>query len=88
MELAELRAVWVEVLDDLERHDRIAWLAYFDARLAALVDDEVTLDFSDPAKFADGHDIRSLLDPGKVSALESAIHRVTGHHLRCVVTNP
>jgi len=56
MELAELKGRWNEVLDELEATDRIAWLAFFDARLADLSDVVLTLDFSDATKFQDGHD--------------------------------
>ena len=45
--LADLRQRWNEVLDELEATDRIAWLAFFDARIADLTDDVLTLDFSD-----------------------------------------
>jgi hypothetical protein len=50
MELIELKGRWNEVLDELESTDRIAWLAFFDARLANLEDGLLTLDFSDARK--------------------------------------
>ena len=34
--LNELRQQWNEVLDLVEREDRITWMAFFDARLASL----------------------------------------------------
>lgn len=86
MDLGALKAVWVDVLDDLERNDRIAWLAFFDARLAALDGDLLTLDFSDSAKLAGGHDLREPLPAGRIAALESAIARTTGSIVRCVVS--
>jgi len=56
--IAELRARWNEVLDLLERHNRIAWMAFFDGRLESFDNGRLTLDFSDPAKLAMGHDYR------------------------------
>ena len=54
--LVELRARWNEVLDHLESHDRIAWIAYFDARLAKFDGTTLKLDFSDARKFSGGHE--------------------------------
>jgi len=54
--LTELRASWNDVLDYLERVDRIAWIAYFDARLAEFDGKKLTLDFSDARKFSGGHE--------------------------------
>ena len=54
--LPELRAQWNQVLDHLESQDRIAWIAYFDARLADFDGQILTLDFSDARKLAGGHE--------------------------------
>ena len=54
--LVELRARWNEVLDHIESHDRIAWIAYFDARLAEFDGTTLKLDFSDARKFSGGHE--------------------------------
>jgi hypothetical protein len=54
--LAELRHRWNNVLDHLERQDRVAWIAYFDARLAELDGHILRLDFSDARKFSGGHE--------------------------------
>lgn len=56
LNLQELRARWNQVLDHLESQDRIAWIAYFDARLAEFDGHTLTLDFSDARKFAGGHE--------------------------------
>lgn len=56
LNLQELRARWNQVLDRLESQDRIAWIAYFDARLAEFDGHTLTLDFSDARKFAGGHE--------------------------------
>ena len=78
MELNELKGRWNEVLDELEATDRIAWLAFFDARLADLDDDVLTLDFSDATKFQDGHDLKSTVSENIHKALIVAIEKVTG----------
>lgn len=44
------------MLDHLESQDRVAWIAYFDARLAEFDGDTLTLDFSDARKLAGGHE--------------------------------
>jgi hypothetical protein len=56
LSLPELRAQWNRVLDHLESQDRIAWIAYFDARLADFDGQILTLDFSDARKLAGGHE--------------------------------
>jgi hypothetical protein len=84
MELAELKGRWNEVLDELEATDRIAWLAFFDARLADLSDGVLTLDFSDATKFQDGHDLKKTLPESSHSSLISAIKKVTGSEFTLV----
>jgi hypothetical protein len=56
--LEELRQQWNDVLDLVERQDRITWMAFFDGRLESFDNGRLTLDFSDPAKLAMGHDYR------------------------------
>ena len=58
MQLVDFKARWNEVLDLLERNNRIAWMAFFDGRLESFDNGRLTLDFSDPAKLATGHDYR------------------------------
>ena len=53
--LADLRSRWNEVLDILEKNDRIIWMAFFDARLASLEESVLTIDYSDSAKFGGAH---------------------------------
>lgn len=78
MELNELKGRWNEVLDELEATDRIAWLVFFDARLANFENDVLTLDFSDASKFKDGHDLKSTVSENIHKALIAAIEKVTG----------
>jgi hypothetical protein len=78
MELTELKGRWNDVLDELEATDRVAWLAFFDARLAGLSEGVLTLDFSDATKFQDGHDLKKTLPESSHKSLAAAINRVTG----------
>ena len=78
MELLELKGRWNQVLDELEATDRIAWLAFFDARLADLGDDVLTLDFSDATKFQDGHDLKKTLPESSHKSLTAAIQKIVG----------
>lgn len=78
MELSDLKKRWNEVLDGLEATNRIAWLVFFDARLADLVDGKLTLDFSDATKFPDGHDLKSAVSSTLSESLIEAIKNVTG----------
>ena len=55
-DLTGIKSRWNEVLDALERRDRVAWLAYFDGRLVSFENGILTLDFADPNKFEGGHD--------------------------------
>ena len=75
MELADLKAQWSQILFALEARNRVAWLTFFDARLAKLEGDNLKLDFSDPEKFSGDHsyvDSRSKFAP----MLQEVIHEV------------
>lgn len=43
------------MLFTLESKNRVAWLTFFDARLASFENNTLQLDFSDPEKFAGNH---------------------------------
>lgn len=81
MELAELKSLWTEILDLLERRNRIAWLAYFDGRLSALSEGILTLDFRDAAKLAGDHDYKHVRKAEHRLALEEVIKEVTGESI-------
>lgn len=78
MELNELKSYWNQVLDELEATNRIAWLAFFDARLASLDGNVLTLDFSDATKFQEGHDLKKTLPVDSHQFLIDAIKKVLG----------
>jgi hypothetical protein len=75
VDLTEIRQKWNQVLDLLESRDRIAWLVFFDARLASLENGVLTLDFSDARKFASSHEYEAIRPKHKES-LASAIKEV------------
>ena len=77
MELVEIRAQWNQVLDALESTNRVAWIAYFDARLSSYENGILTLDFSDSRKFATSHEY-SETRPNLKSALIEAIRSTLG----------
>jgi hypothetical protein len=77
MELAEIRAQWNQVLDALESANRVAWIAYFDARLVSYDNEILTLDFSDSRKFATSHEYAETR-PNLKSALIEAIESTLG----------
>lgn len=76
--LAEVKAAWNQILDTVESANRIAWLAYFDARLVSLDGTLLTLDFLDPSKLAGSHDFTVRRNPAHRVELESAIKAVLG----------
>jgi hypothetical protein len=88
MQLSELKSFWNQVLDELEATNRIAWLAFFDARLASLEDSVLTLDFSDATKFQEGHDLKKTLPVKSHSALTEAIKKIVGIEVSLAFTTP
>jgi hypothetical protein len=77
MELDQIRGQWNQVLDALESENRVAWIAYFDARLSSFENGILTLDFSDSRKFAASHEY-SETRPNLKSALQAAIKSTVG----------
>ena len=81
MELESLKAQWNQVLDYLLDADRIAWLAFFDARLVSLEADTLKINFSDSEKFGGKHDFARARNPKHTALLLEAIKSITGHSL-------
>ena len=75
--LDELRQQWNEVLDCGEREDRITWMAFFDARLAAFDGKLLTLDYSDSGKFGGSHQFPETRER-QLNVLKAAIKDVCG----------
>lgn len=80
MTLEELRSQWNTILDTLERSDRIAWMAFFDARLADYENGVVVLDFSDARKFGGAHEYAPIRARHR-ELLEAAIFEVTAQKI-------
>ena len=83
MEISQIRAQWNQVLDALESENRVAWIAYFDARLSSYEDGVLTLDFSDSRKFATAHEY-SDTRPNLKSALQLALKSTIGIEVEIV----
>ena len=75
--LDELRQQWNEVLDCVEREDRITWMAFFDARLAAFDGKLLTLDYSDSGKFGGSHQFPETRER-QLNLLKNAVKDVCG----------
>jgi len=82
MDLIELKSKWNDVLDLLERMDRVAWIAYFDARLVSLNENVLTLQFIDGEKLSGAHDYKATRNERIRGALETAIKEVSGHKIK------
>ena len=76
MELEQIKERWNNVLDLLLEKDRIAWLAFFDARLVSYENNQLTLDFSDSQKFANSHDFKQTRNPDHIELLIGSIKTV------------
>lgn len=75
--LEELRRQWNEVLDYVEREDRITWMAFFDARLAAFDGKLLTLDYSDSGKFGGSHQFPETRER-QINLLKDAVKNICG----------
>ena len=84
MELSEIKGSWNAILDELLVSDRIAWLAYFDARLVSLEGGKLALNFADSEKFGGDHNYKSIRKPEHTAKLLSAIKKVIGLDLEVV----
>lgn len=69
--LSHIKHRWNDVLDSLERRDRIAWLAFFDARLAQFSEGVLYLDFSDSRKFGAAHEYSESRQKHLLALVES-----------------
>ncbi len=75
--LDELRQRWNDVLDLVERQDRVTWMAFFDARLADFDGKVLTLDYSDSGKFG-GSNQFSETRQRQLNLLKAAVKEVCG----------
>jgi hypothetical protein len=78
LSLESLKGVWNQILDHLLDQDRIAWLAFFDARLVDLTGQILTLSFADVTKLGGDHNFSMARNPRHIALLQSAILEITG----------
>ena len=79
LDLMTLKSRWNEVLDLLERQNRIAWLAFFDARLVSFDNGQLKLSFVDAEKLSGAHDYSYVRKYSHRAALEVAIKEIFGY---------
>lgn len=84
MDLGQLRLSWNSVLDQLESIDRIAWISFFDARLAEFDGQTLRLDFSDSRKLGSAHEY-SEVRARQIATLKKVIHEVLGIEVEIVL---
>jgi hypothetical protein len=75
--LEDLRQRWNDVLDLVERQDRITWMAFFDARLASFDGKVLTLDYSDSGKFGGSHQFSETRER-QLNLLKAAVKEIFG----------
>ena len=83
LSLDVIRDNWNDILDSLERKDRVIWMAFFDARLAELNGNTLVLDFSDSRKFGTVHEY-SESRARHTQVLRECIHEQLGVELEIV----
>ena len=76
--IVALKRHWSDVLMCLESIDRVAWLVWFDARLADFDGRILIVDFSDPQRLDPTQQYPIASPERHRAALESAILSVTG----------
>lgn len=82
LELDVIKSRWNEVLDAVLEQDRIAWLAFFDARLVSIESDVLVISFADVQKFGGIHDFSIARNPKHLALLLQAIKNVFGRELQ------
>jgi len=76
--LVTIKGRWNQILDRLLEINRIAWLAYFDARITGLEEGQLLLSFADSEKFGGDHDFARVRNPLHAEQLSGAIFAETG----------
>ena len=61
-----------------EAQNRVAWLAFFDARLVSFDNNTLKLSFVDAEKLSGAHDFSHVRKDSHRAALESAIKEIFG----------
>ena len=80
-----LKSRWNEVLDLLLSQDRVAWLAFFDARITKVSNQNLHLDFSDANKLGGAHSFVPARNTANQQALRECIYQVFGENLEIII---
>ena len=71
-----INARWNEVLDAVLERDRIAWLAFFDARIVSVDSEVLKISFVDSQKLSGDHNFSIARNPRHLALLEEMIQQV------------
>lgn len=82
--LDQIKARWNEVLDLVESENRVAWLAFFDARLVSFHNNQLRLSFVDAEKLSGMHDFSSVRKDSHRQALERACVEIFGEQIAII----
>lgn len=80
-----VKSRWNEVLDILLSTNRVAWLAFFDARISAVTSEAIHLDFRDVDKLGGAHTFSPARNSANQQALKASIYKVFGEELDIIV---
>lgn len=81
-QLQVVKQQWNQILDAVLLRDRVAWLAFFDARLISLEAGNLLLGFDDSKKFSGDHDFSLARNPKHIALLVDCIREISGLTVR------
>ena len=82
--LPEIKTRWNEVLDLVEQENRVAWLAFFDARLVSFDKKQLKLSFVDAEKLSGAHDFKAVRKESHRKVLEQACVEIFGEQIEII----
>lgn len=85
LNLFEIKSRWNEVLDLVERENRVAWLAFFDARLVSFDNNQLRLSFVDAEKLSGVHDFAAVRKESHRKILEQACVEIFAEQIEIIV---
>jgi len=84
LSLEDVKARWNEILDSLLQENRIAWLAYFDARISKVAENTIYLSFVDVEKLGNPHNYAPARSESLRIALKVAISQTLNQDFEIV----
>lgn len=84
LNLNEIKSRWNQVLDLVERENRVAWLAFFDARLVSFDNNQLRLSFVDAEKLSGLHDFSAARKDAHRQVLERACVEIFGEQIAII----